>query len=230
MATYTTGWEIIGGNIMRKRRWNPLLVGLAIVQLTLFVPLAWWVHKHPILSTDVEISHVLQKKQSAFLDNLSRMLSAVGSATTTSVLALLVSLALWREYRRLEAVITTCVSITSVLVRRSLQQLVYRPRPCEPLVRVDTKKKTPSFPSGHTTASTIVWGWFIALIMLLLPGNRLRKGVLASFPALVILLVGPSRIYLGEHWASDVLGGYLLGSTWLGVALSLYFKLRKDKR
>ena len=215
---------------MRKRQWNPLLVGLAIVQSTLFVPLAWWVRKHPILSTDVEISHMLQKKRSTFLDNLSRMLSAVGSATTTSILALLVSLALWREHRRLEAVITICVSITGVLVRSFLQQLVHRPRPCEPLVHVDTKKETPSFPSGHTTASTIVWGWFLTLIMPLLPGNRLHKGVLASFPALVILLVGPSRIYLGEHWASDVLGGYLLGSTWLGVALSLYFKLRKDKK
>jgi membrane-associated phospholipid phosphatase len=215
---------------MRKRQWNPLLVGLAIVQLTLFVPLAWWVRKHPILSTDVEISHVLQKKRAAFLDNLSRMLSAVGSATTTSVLALLVSLALWRQHRRLEALITTCVSITSLLVRRSLQQLVHRPRPCEPLVHVDTKKKTPSFPSGHTTASTTVWGWFIALILLLLPGSRFRKGVLTAFPALVILLVGPSRIYLGEHWATDVVGGYLLGSTWVGIALPLYFRLRNDKK
>jgi undecaprenyl-diphosphatase len=188
------------------------------------------VRKHPILSTDVEISHVLQKKRSPFLDNLSRMLSAVGSASTTSVLALLVSLALWRQHRRLEAVITTCVSITSLFVRRSLQQLVHRPRPCEPLVHVDTKKETPSFPSGHTTASTTVWGWFIALILLLLPGPPLRKGALAIFSSLIILLIGPSRIYLGEHWASDVLGGYLLGNTWLGAALSLYFKLRKDKK
>ncbi len=215
---------------MRKQQWNLLFLGLAMMQLSLFAPLAWWIHKHPMLSTDVEISQVLQKKQSVFLDTLSRMLSAVGSATTTITLALLVSLALWREHRRLEAVITTCVSITSALVRRFLQQLVHRPRPYEPLVHVDTKKKTPSFPSGHTTASTIVWGWFIALILLLLPGTPLRKGSLAIFPSLIILLIGPSRIYLGEHWASDVLGGYLLGSTWLGVALSLYFKLRKDKK
>jgi membrane-associated phospholipid phosphatase len=215
---------------MRNQPWHPLLVGLPLVQFVLFVPLAWWVRKHPMLSTDVEISQVLQKKQSAFLDNLSRILSAVGSATTTTILALLVSLALWREQRRLEAVITTCVSITSVLVRRSLQQLVHRSRPCEPLVRVNTKKKTPSFPSGHATASTTVWGWFIALILLLLPGSRFRKGVLTAFPALVILLVGPSRIYLGEHWATDVVGGYLLGSTWVGIALPLYFRLRNDKK
>src|SRR5205823_5097986 len=215
---------------MRRHQWNLLLMGLTLLQLALFVPLAWWVQKHPMLSTDVTISHALQKKQSALLSNLSRMLSAVGSANSTSIFALLVSLALWRKHRLLESFMTISISIMSVLVRIFLQQLVHRPRPSEPLVHVDTKKKTPSFPSGHTTASTTVWGWFIALIVLLLPGNGLYKGSLSAFPALIILLIGPSRIYLGEHWASDVLGGYLLGSTWIGVALPLYFRLRKDKQ
>lgn len=215
---------------MRRQQWNLLLVGLATIQLSLFAPLAWWVHKHPVLSTDVTISHIVQKKRLTFLDALSKMLSVVGSPTTAHTSALLISLALWKIGRRLEALMTAGLSMVSLLVRRSIQQTVHRPRPSKLLVYVDTQKKTPSFPSGHTTASTAIWGWLIVLIVLLLPENRLRKGVLAASPALVILLVGPSRIYLGEHWASDVLGGYLLGSTWIEVALSLYFKLRKDKK
>ena len=53
-------------------------------------------------------------------------------------------------------------------------------------------------------------------------------GKLESFPALIIILIGPSRVYLGDHWASDVLGGYLLGSSWLTLAVRAYLKLREQ--
>jgi membrane-associated phospholipid phosphatase len=215
---------------MRKQHWNLLLVGLALIEFVFFVLLARWVHKHPVSSTDVTISHVVQKRRLTFLDILSKMLSTLGSPATANTTALLIALALWKMHLRLEALMTAGLSLMSLLVRRVIQQIVHRPRPSKLLVRVDTQKKTPSFPSGHATASTAIWGWLITLIMLLLPASRLRKGVLAVVPALVILLVGPTRIYLGEHWASDVLGGYLLGSTWLGIALPLYFKLRKDRK
>ena len=215
---------------MRKQQWNTVLVGLALVQSALFVPLARWVHKHPVLSTDVTISQVFQKRRLTFLDLVSKAIGVVGSPTTASTSALLISLVLWKIHLRLEALMTAGLSLTSLLVRRLIQQIVHRPRPSKLLVHVDTQKKTPSFPSGHATASTAIWGWLTTLIMLLLPGSRLRKGSLAVVPALVILLVGPSRIYLGEHWATDVLGGYLLGNISLGVALPLYFRLRNDKK
>jgi undecaprenyl-diphosphatase len=51
--------------------------------------------------------------------------------------------------------------------------------------------------------------------------------MLLSIPALIIILIGPSRVYLGDHWASDMLGGYLLGGSWLTLAMRIYLKLRK---
>jgi membrane-associated phospholipid phosphatase len=212
---------------MQRQSRNPVLVGLSVVQLALFSLLAWWVRKHPVLSTDVAISHTFQKRQKTFLEIISKLLSVIGSAGFTSIVALLISLAMWRTQRRSEALMTIGISMMSLLARRTLQQIIHRPRPCEPLVHVSKKKKKPSFPSGHVTASTTVWGWLIVLALLLLPGNRFRKGALTILPGLTILLSGPSRIYLGEHWASDVLGGYLLGSMWISAGLSLYLRLRK---
>lgn len=168
---------------MQRQRWNPLLVDLSAIQLALFDSLAWWVRKHPVLSADVVISHTFQKRQLTFLDILSNALSIIGSAGFTSAVALLVSLALWRAHRRLEALLTVNVSMMSLLVRRALQQLVHRPRPSEPLVHVTKKKKTPSFPSGHATATTVVWGWLIALTLLLLPGTAAARRPSLPFPS-----------------------------------------------
>ena len=47
-----------------------------------------------------------------------------------------------------------------------------------------------------------------------------------SFIALMIALAGPSRIYLGEHWTSDVVGGYIFGGAWLSLSYSLYLALK----
>ncbi|MGI9060424.1 MAG: phosphatase PAP2 family protein [Ktedonobacteraceae bacterium] len=58
--------------------------------------------------------------------------------------------------------------------------------------------------------------------------NRWQKFFL-SLPVLLIGVTGPTRIYLGDHWASDVLGGYLFGSAWLGIFVQLYGRLRRGK-
>jgi undecaprenyl-diphosphatase len=78
-----------------------------------------------------------------------------------------------------------------------------------------------SFPSGHTVHYVVFFGflWFLAFTPLRLPGLRWAMlGLLAG----MMLLVGPARIYRGAHWASDVLGGYLLGAALLLGNISLY--------
>jgi len=115
------------------------------------------------------------------------------------------------------------------MVRTLIKQLVHRPRPNPLLVRRTKLSQGKSFPSGHVASALTFWGWLFALGMLLLRGKRSWQKGLLGFPVLVLVLVGPSRIYLGEHLATDVLGGYLFGGGWLGLALKLYLTLRNKK-
>ena len=80
-----------------------------------------------------------------------------------------------------------------------------------------------SFPSGHVTEYTLFFGFCFYLAFTLLKKGVLRT-VLLSICAIMIILIGPSRIWLGAHWASDVLGGYTLA---LGLLLLVIWAYRK---
>ena len=204
-----------------------LLLMVSAGQFALFVPLAWWAHKHPQPPVEVGITHVLQKKQTRSLQIATRVLSSIaGSAALMNILVVPTALLLWKRHLRLEAVMTVGSSWMSALVRIGIQELVDRPRPSPLFVHITKQKRSKSFPSGHVAASLDFWGWLFALGMILSKENRpWQKGLLA-LPALCVVLVGPSRVYLGDHWSTDVLGGYLFGGGWLCLALQVYRSLR----
>jgi undecaprenyl-diphosphatase len=104
-------------------------------------------------------------------------------------------------------------------------RLVDRPRPDTALVQVRLDEKDvhgfPSFPSGHAVYYTAFFGFLWFLTFALVRPRRLRWPLLGLFAGLV-LLVGVARVYLGAHWPSDVVGGYLLGGAVLAAGIGLY--------
>src|SRR5438552_24201 len=184
-----------------------LLLTASAGQFALLAPLAWWAHKHPQPPLEVGITHVLQKKQTKSLQGATRVLSSIaGSAVLMNILVVPTALLLWKRHLRLEAVMTLGISWTSALVRIGIQELVDRPRPSPLLVHITKQKRSKSFPSGHVAASLDFWGWLFALGMILSKETRLWQKGLLALPALCVVLVGPSRVYLGDHWSTDVLG------------------------
>jgi undecaprenyl-diphosphatase len=89
------------------------------------------------------------------------------------------------------------------------------------LVHVLTYPGDYSFPSGHTVHYVVFLGflWFLTLVLV---RPRLLRWTLLAVNGALVLLVGLSRVYLGAHWASDVLGGYLLGGALLATAICGY--------
>ncbi len=121
--------------------------------------------------------------------------------------------------RWLEAVLLVS-TISSFEVSSVLKRIVARARP--------TLEAQDSFPSGHVVVFVVFFGTLGYLAWAHLSGY-LRWIVVAAC-ALLIVLVGPSRVYLGAHWPSDVAGGYLIGGIWLLLLLYAYERARPRPR
>jgi undecaprenyl-diphosphatase len=87
-----------------------------------------------------------------------------------------------------------------------------------------------SFPSGHATIAVALYG-FLAYILFRLYKTRKIKIITCVAVVFLVLLIGVSRLYLGVHYVSDVLAGYLVGALWLsiGMCVAEHFLARKKK-
>jgi len=83
----------------------------------------------------------------------------------------------------------------------------------------------PSFPSGHVMHYTNFYGLLIYLLATNWKPGRLRNTLIALCTGM-IATIGPSRIYLGAHWPSDVMAGYLYGGLWFGGIIALYLRVK----
>jgi undecaprenyl-diphosphatase len=201
---------------------------ICIIIFVLFGLLAWYVHIHPVLAVDVAITREFQEHNLPWLLNFMEFISLLGNQPVIfALLVLLTGVAFWTVHLRLEGLYIIVLSAVSELVNTSLKLLINRPRPTASLVEVFQAATGKSFPSGHVMSYMAYWGLLFALSFILFKRDRWWHYALLIIPAFFVVLVGPSRIYLGDHWASDVLGAYMLGGLLLGVSLWIYLALKR---
>ncbi len=209
--------------------WGQVLLTIDAILLALFALLAWWVSLHPVLSIDVTITREFQENQTPWLRTTMYAASYIGSTPLLSTaLIILAAIIFWIGRLRLEALTILFVSATSAILNYLIKIIVERPRPNAHLVEILQHAGGASFPSGHVMSYVAFWCLLFSFAIILFKGNRWWRIALLIVPALFVVLVGPSRVYLGDHWASDVLGGYIFGGVWLGICLWFYLHL-KDK-
>ena len=201
-------------------RWNILLAGLVTVTVVAFV-FAWAFRTWP---GDEALLAAVQGRQSPPLTAFFKAVTLLGwypvaAAATLAAVALL----LLRK-RLLDALLVAGCS-TSALGSHLLKEIIGRPRPEYAII--DPIPQNFGFPSGHACFAMLLVGALIYLFWRQVESLPLRRGMCAGL-GLIILGVGISRVYLGVHWPSDVLGGYLYGGLVLLVAVRLrnYFERR----
>ncbi len=204
-------------NSRKKAVYVVLSLSLLFLLLTAFVALL------PMTFIDLEFSEEVQEDNFPLLDALMRGVSWFGTQWVAISLTLGTALVFLLAGLRREALFLSLTLLSSVL-NFGIKLLVDRPRPTEDLVRIVVKAQHQSFPSGHTVYYVTFFGFLIFLLFRLRqipPAVRWSVGV---FSLLLVLAVPFSRVYLGNHWFTDVVAGFVLGLISLVVLIYLYFK------
>lgn len=175
---------------------------------------------------DPGLAHSIQSVSLPGFRTLMESISALGSGWMPFALVTVISVALFAAHHRSEALICAIGVGACSGVNRLIKTVVDRPRPSGDNVQVAIQYEHESFPSGHTVLFVVLFGFLILLTYSLAKGRVIRPPLLALL-AILILLIGVSRVHLGAHWPSDVTGGYLLGGIWLGLMAMTYGRFKK---
>ncbi|APE45455.1 PA-phosphatase [Sulfitobacter alexandrii] len=146
-----------------------------------------------------------------YLEEIGRDMTALGGVAVLSLATCVAAgfFAILRSYGTMLYVFAATGG--GIVFSTVFKQLFDRARP--DLVPHGSMVYTASFPSGHSMMAAVVYLTLGALIARVLPQRRLKVYVL-SVAMLVTVVVGVSRVYLGVHWPTDVLAGWLVGAAW----------------
>jgi undecaprenyl-diphosphatase len=153
---------------------------------------------------------------------VARGATYTGTGIIPYVLVALAGIIVGRSPRQRAVAAAVCVGCLAAAqaVRFGVMSLVSRPRPAT--VEWATHASGWSFPSGHTTTSAITAGLLILAVLARAPRGRCALALLIGCWG---MLVGLSRVYLGVHWFSDVLGGWLFALSWLSLSVYVLARL-----
>lgn len=170
--------------------------------------------------------HVLrwfEAQRTPAMDRIMMHITTLGNGVVIIMVALVASVFLWATNHRWSVYILMVGMIGGKLLNSALKLVFDRDRPS--VVQLLHEVTSQSFPSGHAMGAFITYGTIGYLVARLEPSRRLRVFTWALAGA-VVLAIGVSRMYLGVHYPSDVIAGYLAGLAWLAFVASSVRALR----
>ena len=205
-----------------KREYRTFLFQVSLfAAIGAFAVLTFLVKTTPSFPIDLQIERAIQSINSPIFAGLMYLISWPGFSPQSFILSVLIVLAIYLFGLQWEAIMALVAALLPPIVNVIVKDYIRRPRPTIDLVRVLGVLNSYSFPSGHVMFYVGFYGFLWFLVYTLLKRSW-RRTLLLIFLGALIALVGISRIYLGQHWPSDVLGAYLLGGLTLVAILQLY--------
>jgi undecaprenyl-diphosphatase len=199
------------------RGWAVLAVSSGVAA----VLLSFVAHRVPYFPWDLAVTRGIQAADLRMLALPLRALNALGFAPLVDLVYGGVIVALLLGGRRWEAAVSGVAASGGAGINHVVKFLVDRPRPSAGLVEVAHHIANPSFPAGHVLNLTAFAGFLCGVLVLRARPSALRAVALAMLVGMIALM-GVARIQSGEHWPSDVLGGYLFGLAWVALTVRFY--------
>lgn len=216
---------IVGAGAIVSKPWRKyranVFLGYLIGAMVVFLVLAVLAKTIAYFTFDVTITQHVQRFNPGWFNALMIALSWIGFAPQAHVFTLIILLFLLASGLKWETVTAFISVVGSSALGVGIKVLIDRPRPNADLVNVFSQLSDLSFPSGHVLFFTVFFGFLIFLTHTFLKTSWWRTLLLFVLGS-VVAFMGVSRVYLGQHWVSDVIAAHLLGSVWLTLTILVY--------
>jgi membrane-associated phospholipid phosphatase len=193
-----------------------------LLMLTFAAVLSYAASEYAILPFDVKSYQELQEQTSPWFKTLMQGISYLGEGAEALALTIIATAIFALRRQRLEAIFMLATT-SNVLITYGLKDLIHRARPF-PIAENSSgfiqSINQYGFPSGHVLFFVVFFGFFAYLAWIQFTGWVRVTSI--AICAVLIVLIGPSRVFLGAHWATDVLGSYIIGSIWLFFLILAY--------
>ena len=209
--------------VKRTYYFEIFLIGL----ISAFGTLAFFAKQIPYFPIDLYITKYIQQIRFPGFHELMVFITTLGNFEwgIFTVMMLFIFFVIIRQ--NIIAIFLAVSVVGAEIISVTFKALIARPRPDPDLItQLGKHLYSDSFPSGHVLFYIGCYGFLLYLSFAKLKHGLLRI-ILSTVFALMLILIGMSRIYVGAHWFSDVLGAYLIGSVWLLVIIHVYNKVAK---
>jgi undecaprenyl-diphosphatase len=197
---------------------------VTVLALILFVWLAREVTRGDAMRLDTPIREAVHARSSPPLTAMMRGVSLIGSEVVLVPIGVILVWRLVAAKRRRAAVVFGVAALGAEALDQIMKLLFDRPRP-EPFFGL-ASPITHSFPSGHAMVSCCFFG-VLAMILAAREPSRARRISIFAAAAILVALMGFSRVYLGFHYPTDVLAGYAAAVVWLAVVRAVLMAFKR---
>ncbi len=202
---------------------NKRLVAFYAFVTIALIGLIFFVHYYPTSSFDISVTSEIQQLKIGNFVSMIKFISIFGNPIGMPLSMVIASLLFLATHNRREFcfVFTTLVpDLLNILVKI----MINRPRPTLENAKLFLNFNQSSFPSGHVVHYVVFFGFLLAVMLVNKKIPLFWRIFISILSAFLIFTISLSRIYLGAHWATDVLSGYLFGFVYLGIILKFYLR------
>lgn len=206
-----------------RTKYNHLFI-LSMLCFVLFVLLARTYESVFVENVDIQIIKTIQGLEHPKLTSIMKSFSFIGDTLQVIIISIILLVILYKFFhKRSELILFSIVLIGSTAFNVILKSIFQRERPS--FFRMVIEENF-SFPSGHSMAALSLYGIISYLLWRHIPKQSGRIALI-TISTIFILVIGTSRIYLGVHYPSDIIGAYLFSGFWLFFTIWGFINIRE---
>ena len=198
----------------------------SLFSLMFFSLVAILMRADKLVDFDQAVIGAFQAQEAPYITSVMKFFTEIGSTKIVVILCLFIIFFLYKVlHHRLELLLFIGVVVGSPILNLLLKEIFQRARPdLHRLIEIGGY----SFPSGHAMNAFTVYGILTFLLWRHI-FNRSGRTMLLLFSSIFIIMIGVSRIYLGVHYPSDIIGGYFASGFWLATSI-WFFQWYMERR